>query len=133
MISSPGKDASSDTPALRFVCLSCKTSLVVVGGRKGVSGPCPKCDAWIDASQFEEGDETVRTLNAQLPPVSSGRRRRGQSITSGRGTVRADGFIDHEFNDRRELFVTLRILAVSLAVIAVILFVTLYLKQWATA
>lgn len=51
---------------------------------------------------------------------------RGQS----RGRIRADGFIDHGHTERKELFLTLRVLAVFLAVMAVILFVALYMKQW---
>jgi hypothetical protein len=55
-----------------------------------------------------------------------------QPITGGRGRVQADGFLDHEYNERKELFGTLRVLATFLAVAAVILFVTLYLREWMT-
>lgn len=51
---------------------------------------------------------------------------------SGRGRVRADGFLDQEYGERKELYGTIKVLAVSLAALAAILFVTLYLKQWMT-
>jgi xanthine/uracil permease len=51
-------------------------------------------------------------------------------MIAGRGSVRADGFLDHEYNERRELFGTLRVIAVALAVLAVILCITLYMRQW---
>jgi hypothetical protein len=53
-----------------------------------------------------------------------------QPLAGGRGHVRADGFLDHEYNERKELYGTLRVLAVSLLVAAVILFITLYLRDW---
>lgn len=61
---------------------------------------------------------------------ASSRRRRSATVTSGRGRVRADGYLDHEYNERREMFGTLRVLAVSLAVLAVIMFIVLYMRHW---
>lgn len=71
-------------------------------------------------------------LGAHASPPKTSRRRRSENIISGRGRVRADGYLDHEFNERREMFGTLRVLAVSLAVAAVILLITLYLRHWMT-
>jgi hypothetical protein len=68
----------------------------------------------------------LKTLAVNIAP----RKRRAQAPTSGRGSIRADGYLDHDHTERKELFVTLRVLAVTLAVLAVILFITLYLKQW---
>ena len=48
----------------------------------------------------------------------------------GIGSIRADGYLDHDYHERREIVVTLRVMAVSPALLAVILFVTLYMKQW---
>ncbi len=53
-----------------------------------------------------------------------------QPLPGGKGRVRADGYLAHEYNERRELFGTLRILVLFLAVAAVILFVILYMRQW---
>jgi hypothetical protein len=75
-----------------------------------------------------ESSQNGLSLNA-LAHASS-RRRRSASVTSGRGTVRADGFLDHGYNERREMFGTLRVLAVSLAVMALIMFIALYLRHW---
>lgn len=58
------------------------------------------------------------------------RRRRSEPLAGGRGRIRADGNLDHDYSERKELFGTLRVLAVGLAVMAVILFITLYMKQW---
>jgi len=44
--------------------------------------------------------------------------------------MRADGYIDHDYSDRKELYGTLRVLAVFAAVGAVILLVFLYMRQW---
>lgn len=73
------------------------------------------------------------TLRAKLPQVGTQRKHRHGNVIAGRGRVRADGYQDHEYNERRELFGTLRVLAVSLAVLAVILFITLYMRQWMSA
>ena len=70
--------------------------------------------------------------DANASPPQTSRRRKSENVISGRGRVRADGYLDHEFNERRELFGTLRVLAVSLAVVAVILLITLYLRHWMT-
>jgi len=118
----PGNHA----PSLRFVCRACKASLVVTESQSGVSGPCPSCSTWIDASDFSLLDTPDKVPAAGNPP----RHRRSQSATPGRGSIRADGYLDHDHSERKELFVTLRVLAVSMAVLAVILFVTLYMKQW---
>ena len=75
-------------------------------------------------------DSPAKSLSGKLPqPVAMRKRSHGDAI-GGRGRVRADGYLDREYTERRELFGTLRVLAVSLAVLAVILFVTLYLRQW---
>ena len=95
-----------------------------------MSGPCPKCGTWIEASQFQMQDTPARPLSTKLPEPGAQRKRRHDSAIGGRGRVRADGYLDHEYNERRELFGTLRVLAVSLAVLAVILFITLYLRHW---
>lgn len=123
-VSSASASATGDasTP-LRFVCGSCGTPLILPDAKSAASGPCPKCMAWIDSSQFVPPDTNA-------PVQAATRRRRKENVIGGRGRVRADGYLDHEYNDRRELFRTLRLLAVSLAVLAVILFITLYLKQW---
>jgi xanthine/uracil permease len=68
--------------------------------------------------------------NAQVSEPGSSQKHRSQNVIGGRGSVRADGYLDHEYNERRELFGTLRVIAVSLAVLAVILFIALYLRQW---
>jgi len=102
----------------------------VTESQAGVSGPCPKCGTWIDASQFQPTDAPLHVLSVGLPVRSDSAKHRKQTVTSGKGSVRADGYLDHDHTERREMFATLRILAVSLAVIAVILFVTLYMKDW---
>jgi len=99
---------------------------VVPESQSGVSGPCPSCSTWIDASDFSMQDAPAKTLAANIGP----RKRRSQPATSGRGSIRADGYLDHDHTERKELFLTLRVLAVTLAVLAVILFITLYMKQW---
>lgn len=97
---------------------------------QAVSGPCPKCGAWIDATQFSPRKESLKSPNASLPSKSTSEQRKSKSIVSGRGRVRADGYLDQEYGERKELFGTIKVLAVTLAVLAVILLVTLYLKQW---
>ncbi|MBG7608095.1 MAG: hypothetical protein IZT59_08735 [Verrucomicrobia bacterium] len=91
-----------------------------------MSGSCPSCSTWIEASDFTMQVAPAKALAANVAP----RKRCSQSATSGRGSIRADGYLDHDHNERKELFVTLRVLAVTLAILAVILFVTLYVKQW---
>ena len=93
-----------------------------------VSGPCPKCGTWIDSAQFTLPKEPA----TRLPEKSAAEQRRSRSVVSGRGRVRADGFLDQEYGERKELYGTIKVLAVSLAALAAILFVTLYLKQWMT-
>lgn len=44
--------------------------------------------------------------------------------------MRADGYLDQEYGERKELYGTIKVLAVSMAVLAVILLVTLYFKLW---
>jgi hypothetical protein len=122
----PRKHAST----MRFVCAGCRTPLVVADSQVGVSGPCPNCDTWIDASQFTSQYTPAKVLEASVPSSGSSRKRRSQNLDGGRGNIRADGYLDHNHNERRELFGTLRVLAVSLAVLAVILFVALFMKQW---
>lgn len=112
---------------MRCVCNACGTPLIVPESKAGVSGPCPKCGTWMDGSSFTLQDAPPKTVHAKIP--DSGSRRR-QTVTSGRGRMRADGYLDHEYGERKELFGTLRVLAVTLAVLAVILFVTLYMRQW---
>ena len=68
----------------------------------------------------------AKGLAANIAP----RRHRSPVLTAGRGSIRADGYLDHNHTERKELHVTLRVLAVTLAVLAVILFITLYMKQW---
>lgn len=119
----------ADAP-LRFVCSGCRTALVLQDATQAVSGPCPKCSTWIDASQFSLQKEPLKGLDARLPAKSAPERRRNKSVVGGRGRVRADGFLDHDYGERKELYGTIKVIAVTLAVLAVILFVTLYLKQW---
>ena len=68
----------------------------------------------------------AKTLSANVSPT----KRRSPARSPGRGSIRADGYLDHDHLERKELFATLRVLAVTLAVLAVILFVILYMKQW---
>jgi len=72
----------------------------------------------------------MTNLSAQNEISTRGRNNRPRGGGSTRGRIRADGFLDHDFNERREVFATLRVLAVALAVLAVILFITLNMKQW---
>ncbi|MDP4625225.1 MAG: hypothetical protein NWT08_08815 [Akkermansiaceae bacterium] len=97
-----------------------------------VSGPCPKCGAWIDASQFSLEKEMLKGLSARLPSKTTSEHKRSKSIVGGKGSIRADGYLDQDYGERKELYGTIKVLAVSLAVLAAILFVTLYLKQWMT-
>ena len=98
-----------------------------------MGGPCPRCAAWIDTADLRALASPVesRFEIGNAPKVSLDRR--SQDVLAGRGRVRADGYLDHEYTERRELFGTLRVLAVSLAVLAVIFFVTLYLRHWMNA
>ena len=116
---------------MHFVCSECKTELVLPEASQVVSGPCPKCGTWIDASEFAPQKDPDPQVGSSLPAKSDPKRRRGVSV-SGKGRVRADGYLDHEFNERKELHTTIKILAVTLAVLAVILFITMYLKEWMT-
>ena len=116
--------------SLQFVCSGCKTALIVPDSKESVSGPCPKCGAWIEASQIQIQDSPAKPLSGKLAQPGVMRKRSHGNAIGGRGRVRADGYLDHEYTERRELFGTLRVLAVSLAVLAVILFITLYLRQW---
>jgi hypothetical protein len=68
--------------------------------------------------------------NIQSPSPAQVRKKRSQPVTGGRGRVSADGSLDHQYSERREFFGTLRVLAVSLAVLAVIFFITLNMHQW---
>ncbi|MEP2777132.1 MAG: hypothetical protein ABJQ29_14770 [Luteolibacter sp.] len=97
---------------------------------QGVSGPCPNCNTWIDASQFSLQKELLKGLDVQLPTKSALQQRRSRSVVSGRGRIRADGYLDQEYGERKELYGTIKVLAVSLSVLALILFITLYMKQW---
>jgi xanthine/uracil permease len=75
-------------------------------------------------------DGPVVRLSVKLPEAGAANRRRSSVPVSSRGRIRADGHLDHEHGERKELYATLRFLAVSLAVLAVILFITLYMRQW---
>lgn len=57
-------------------------------------------------------------------------KKRIETLAGGRGHVRADGYLDHNYTERKELYDTLRVLAVFAVVGAVILFVFLYMRQW---
>ena len=107
-----------------------KKALILPDATTAASGPCPKCAAWIDASEFIVPERQARPAAVHVPEPGSSRRRKSGNVIGGKGRVRADGFLDHEYNERRELFGTLRVIAVSLAVLAVILFITLYMRQW---
>lgn len=163
MVSDTISPSGREIRSLRHICEGCGTPLVLPVSRAGVSGPCPKCRNWIDASKFVFPEMPCPSsihglarsplpspaasplpspaalpplLSPQIPPpvaaasVNPPTKRRMQPLAGGRGHVRADGFLDHEYNERRELFGTLRVLAVSLLVAAVILFITLYLRDW---
>ena len=56
--------------------------------------------------------------------------RRRQGSKSGGNRIRADGYLDHEYNDRKELHRTIRVLAFFLAVGAILLIVTFYMRSW---
>lgn len=120
----------SDDAPLRFVCSGCRTTLILQDATQAVSGPCPQCSTWIDASQFSLQKEPLKGVDARLPEKSTTGRKQNKSIVNGRGRVRADGFLDHDHVERKELYGTIKVIAVTLAVLAVILFVTLYMKQW---
>ncbi|MGJ8632892.1 MAG: hypothetical protein ACSHX7_03150 [Luteolibacter sp.] len=115
---------------IRFACKSCKTELVLPEAQGEISGPCPKCGSWIDSSSISPSTDKAVTLNAALPAQSVKKKRCSQTVTSGKGRVRADGYLDHDYNDQRELVKTLRLVSICLTVIAVIFFVSLYMKQW---
>jgi hypothetical protein len=117
--------------ALRYLCDGCGATLVLPASRAGASGPCPKCSKWIDTSKFVLPEIPARVTVPMIPSASNPHvKKRMQAPNRGRGRIRADEFLDHEYNERKELFGTMRVLAVFLAVAAVILFVTLYLRDW---
>ncbi len=122
--------SSPATAPRRFVCSSCGTSLVVTDSDVAVSGPCPKCAAWIDAARFQHSETPHHVHNVRLPDPAASAKRRSPTITGGKGRVRADGYLDHEYSERKELHATLRVMAVSLAVLAIIFFCILYMKEW---
>ncbi|WP_411826616.1 hypothetical protein [Luteolibacter sp. AS25] len=119
-------DSPSTTETTRFVCEGCGTALIVQGSNAGLSGPCPKCNMWIDSSAFREVPSGYMALNANIPS----QRRKTSDKPIRKGRLSADGFLDHDYNEKRELHGTLKILAITLAVVAVILFVTVYMNQW---
>lgn len=53
---------------------------------------------------------------------------RKQGTKSGGTRIRADGYLDHEYNDRKELHRTIRVLAFFLAAGAILLIVTFFMR-----
>ena len=104
--------------------------MALSGSEGSVSGPCPICETWIEAERFQKVNDPTASFSAGVETPSRNRKlsSRGGSNVSGR--IRAGEYPDHNFNGRRELFVTLRMLAAALAVLALISFVALYMKQW---
>jgi len=115
-----------------FMCSVCGTQLALSVASEVVSGPCPKCRTWIESFELTGSDEIGDQEASRTPNAMKGPRRRAQALPSGQGRIRAHGCLDHEGNERRELYSTLRVIAVALGMIAVIIFITLYLEQWMT-
>lgn len=111
-----------------FACPVCKTRLSVPAAGVATSGPCPNCKTVIESPSFEEIDPS----DPRYTQIAEGKGNSPRSLDGGRGRIRADGYLDHDFNERRELSGTLRVLAVSLAVMAFIAIVILYMQQWMT-
>ena len=132
MVSNTVPPSGDEPRSLRYVCETCRTPLLLPASRVGTSGPCPKCGKWIDASKFVFPEIPASHAKAAriAPDATPPARKRRESVTSGRGRMRADGYIDHDYSDRKELYGTLRVLAVFAAVGAVILLVFLYMRQW---
>ncbi len=107
---------------MRVICPACTTHLVVPLARANESGPCPKCGAWIDAAAVHSQQRPVSAARDTLAP----RRRGSAHIKSGRGRVSPDGYIDHGHAEQQEIYGTLKVLAVFMAVLALILFVIIY-------
>ena len=124
-----GAGSGTFPDSIRFACKGCGASLTLPFASPVVSGPCPKCAAWIDAREYIVANRHAQTQGGHVPEPGFRRKRRSQNVIGGRGRVRADGFLDHEYNERRELFGTLRVLAVSLAVLALILFVIFHMRK----
>jgi hypothetical protein len=62
------------------------------------------------------------------PAVAAGRG--SQGTNGGRSRIRADGFLDHEFIERRETYKTLKVFVFFAVVAAVLLIVTVYMRSW---
>jgi phage FluMu protein Com len=112
---------------VRFRCGACGTVLTLPESKAGASGPCPRCGTWIDATLFHPHGTPIPALPV-APAADAGRSTRGAKARGSR--IRADGFLDHEYNERKELYKTLRVLAFFVAVAAVVLVVTVYMRTW---
>lgn len=112
----------------RFTCIRCHTELVLPNSSSVKSGPCPRCQTWIDASSFSPSDGSIGPATTAPDDRSAGKGSR--SLRANHGRIRADGFLDHGHTERREFLVTLRIFGVALIVFAVLAIITLYMRQW---
>ena len=120
---------SSPLP-LRFTCKTCHTVLTIPVSQAGVSGPCPNCSAWVDASEVSLGPppSVPPSPPASFQPTTAPRSRRPDSVTSGRGRIRADGHLDHSHQERKEFAGTLKLIVTVVAVAGIILSVFIWMK-----
>ena len=119
--------ARRTTQPFRFRCGACGTVLTLSESKAGVSGPCPRCGTWIDAAQLHSNEALPLASIPALPIVPTTAHNRSKT---GGSRIRADGFLDHEYNERKELYKTLKVLAFFVAVAGVVLIVTLYMRTW---
>ena len=115
--------------SVRFVCGACGTILAVPMSKVGTSGACPRCGTWIDGVRFISGQASYPAPMPAVPmnPAEAEfLRKQGTKSVSTR--IRADGYLDHEYNDRKELHRTIRVLAFFLAAGAILLIVTFFMR-----
>lgn len=118
----------TDFPPLKAVCNHCHTLLTLPANMAGTSGPCPRCQTWLDASIFQATGSGTDVMQ-QTEATSAESEKRKHLSSSGKGVLKADSFIDFEHLERRELHATLKVLAISLAIGAIIFLVSLYILK----
>jgi hypothetical protein len=88
-----------DSEQIRFKCPSCAATLTAPFAMRNASGPCPICGV---------------TINPPAQPV-----RIRPSVSKKSRRISADSVVDHESNERRETWKSMRIMGLFLLVVAI--------------
>jgi len=123
----PRNASTSASHRVRFSCEHCRQELSVDEAQAGIEGPCPRCGRVVKAPDYSRPlpDKDFLTRVEKIP--AKGAHKHVPQFRSGH--LMADSMVDRDYQQRREVFHILRILACIILVMGVVVAVYWFLQK----